>query len=110
MSTPTDSNDSSETNDDPSATHAGGGVKAKLLAAFPPFASRNFRLYYVGQIISMIGTWLEIVAQGWLVFDMTGSAFWVGVTAAASTIPTLLLSRLGGMLVDRYPRKKVQLW
>ena len=110
MSAPTDSNDSSDTNDDPSATHAGDGVKAKLLAAFPPFASRNFRLYYVGQIISMIGTWLEIVAQGWLVFDMTGSAFWVGVAAAASTIPTLLLSLFGGMLVDRYPRKKVLLW
>jgi MFS family permease len=88
----------------------GDGMKAKFLAAFPPFASRNFRLYFVGQIISMIGTWLEIVAQGWLVFDMTGSAFWVGVAAAASTVPTLLLSLFGGMLVDRYPRKKVLLW
>lgn len=87
-----------------------GGVTAKFLAAFPPFASRNFRLYYLGQIISMIGTWLEIVAQGWLVFDMTGSAFWVGVAAAASSIPTLLLSLFGGMLVDRYPRKAVLLW
>ena len=87
-----------------------GGVKAKLLEAFPPFASRSFRLYFVGQIISMIGTWIEIVAQGWLVFDMTGSAFWVGVAAAASTVPTLLLSLFGGMLVDRYPRKAVLLW
>jgi len=91
-------------------TRPEGGLKAKLLAAFPPFAHRSFRLYFVGQIISMIGTWLEIVAQGWLVFDMTGSAFWVGVAAAASTIPTLLLSLFGGMLVDRYPRKAVLLW
>ncbi|NTW53305.1 MAG: MFS transporter [Chlorobaculum sp.] len=109
MSTATE-DDFSGNNDDPTAPQSGGGVKAKLLEAFPPFASRNFRLYYVGQIISMIGTWLEIVAQGWLVFDMTGSAFWVGVAAAASTIPTLLLSLFGGMLVDRYPRKAVLLW
>ncbi|UWX57727.1 MFS transporter [Chlorobaculum sp. MV4-Y] len=102
--------DFSGNNDDSLPLPSGGGLKAKLLAAFPPFASRNFRLYFVGQIISMIGTWLEIVAQGWLVFDMTGSAFWVGVAAAASTIPTLLLSLFGGMLVDRYPRKAVLLW
>jgi MFS family permease len=109
MSTAAEGDFSGE-NDDPSAAPPGDGVNAKFLAAFPPFASRNFRLYFVGQIISMIGTWLEIVAQGWLVFEMTGSAFWVGVAAAASTVPTLLLSLFGGMLVDRYPRKKVLLW
>lgn len=102
--------DFSGNNDDSSPLPSGGGLKSKLLAAFPPFVSRNFRLYFVGQIVSMIGTWIEIVAQGWLVFDMTGSAFWVGVAAAASTIPTLLLSLFGGMLVDRYPRKAVLLW
>jgi MFS family permease len=102
--------DFSGNNDDSSASSSGSGVKAKFLAAFPPFAGRDFRLYFVGQIISMIGTWIEIVAQGWLVFDMTGSAFWVGVAAAASSVPTLLLSLFGGMLVDRYPRKAVLLW
>jgi len=85
------------------------GLKSRFLQAFPPFAGRNFRLYFVGQIISMIGTWIEMVAQGWLVLEMTGSAFWVGVAAAASTVPTLLLSLLGGMIVDRYPRKMVLL-
>jgi MFS family permease len=102
--------DFSGNSDNPSSAPSGGGVKAKLLEAFPPFASRSFRLYFVGQIISMIGTWIEIVAQGWLVFEMTGSAFWVGVAAAASSVPTLLLSLFGGMLVDRYPRKAVLLW
>lgn len=97
-------------NGDPSASPSGRGPKARLLAAFPPFASRNFRLYFVGQIISMIGTWLQMVAQGWLVLEMTGSAFWVGVTAATSTVPTLLLSLFGGMVVDRYPRKIILLW
>ncbi|MBN1929076.1 MAG: MFS transporter [Chlorobiaceae bacterium] len=87
-----------------------GVLKARLLEAFPPFAGRDFRLYFAGQIVSMIGTWIEIVAQGWLVFEITGSAFWVGVAAAAASIPTLLLSLFGGMLVDRYPRKAVLLW
>ena len=102
---PSGQNDTSD-----SPADASGGVKEKLFQAFPPFAGRSFRLYFAGQIISMIGTWIEIVAQGWLVFDMTGSAFWVGVAAAASSVPTLLLSLFGGMLVDRYPRKAVLLW
>ncbi|HHE31462.1 MAG TPA: MFS transporter [Chlorobaculum parvum] len=93
-----------------SVTDQPSGLKARLLEAFPAFAGRDFRLYFVGQIISMIGTWIEIVAQGWLVFEITGSAFWVGVAAAASMVPTLFLSLFGGMLVDRYPRKAVLLW
>ncbi|NTV02551.1 MAG: MFS transporter [Chlorobiaceae bacterium] len=89
---------------------ASSGLKPRLLSAFPAFASRNFRLYFIGQIVSMIGTWLQMVAQGWLVLEMTGSAFWVGVAAATSTIPTLFLSLIGGVIVDRYPRKVILLW
>lgn len=103
--------------EDPSPEHpdnpdnpASPGLKSRLLSAFPAFASRNFRLYFTGQIISMIGTWLQMVAQGWLVLEMTGSAYWVGVAAAASTIPTLFLSLIGGVIVDRYPRKVILLW
>ncbi len=83
---------------------------SKFLTAFPAFASRNFRLYFLGQIVSMIGTWLQMVAQGWLVLEMTGSAYWVGVAAATSTIPTLFLSLIGGVIVDRYPRRSILLW
>jgi MFS family permease len=85
-------------------------MKEKVLSAFPAFRSRNFRLYFIGQIVSMIGTWLQMVAQGWLVLEMTGSAFWVGVTAAASSLPTLFLSLFGGVIVDRYNRKTILLW
>ena len=99
-----------EASSEHSVTGQSSGLKARLLEAFPPFAGRDFRLYFVGQIVSMIGTWIEIVAQGWLVFEITGSAFWVGVAAAASSLPNLLLSLFGGMLVDRYPRKAVLLW
>ncbi|MEI8032903.1 MAG: MFS transporter [Chlorobiaceae bacterium] len=86
------------------------GIRAKLLQGFPAFRSRNFRLYFIGQIVSMVGTWLQMVAQGWLVLEMTGSAFWVGVTAATSTLPTLFLSLFGGVIVDRYSRRTILLW
>jgi len=86
------------------------GIRCRLRSAFPAFSSRNFRLYFAGQIVSMIGTWLQMVAQGWLVLEMTGSAFWVGVTAAAASLPTLFLSLFGGVIVDRYDRKRILLW
>ncbi|NTV98672.1 MAG: MFS transporter [Chlorobiaceae bacterium] len=86
------------------------GPGQKIISAFPAFTSRNFRLYFTGQIVSMIGTWLQMVAQGWLVYDMTHSAFWTGATAAASSLPTLFLSLFGGVIVDRYNRKTILLW
>jgi len=86
------------------------GLSALLLSAFPAFESQNFRRYFPGQVISMIGTWMQMVAQGWLVFEITGSAFDVGLAAAASTLPTLFLSLIGGVIVDRYPRRIILLW
>lgn len=81
------------------------GWGARIKHSFPAFKSRNYQLYFAGQIISLVGTWLQIVAEGWLVFQLTGSAFFVGVDAAAATIPSLFLSLFGGVLVDRYPKK-----
>ena len=86
------------------------GVSGQLLSAFPAFQSRNFRRYFPGQVISMIGTWIQMVAQGWLVLEITGSAFDVGVVAAASTLPTLFLSLFGGVIVDRYSKRTILLW
>jgi MFS family permease len=85
-------------------------LSRKLLAAFPAFESPSFRRYFPGQVISMIGTWIQMVAQGWLVLEITGSAFDVGLAAAASTLPTLFLSLFGGVIVDRYPRRTILLW
>ena len=75
------------------------GFTGKLLSAFPAFESKNFRRYFPGQVISMIGTWIQMVAQGWLVLEITGSAFDVGLAAAASTLPTLFLSLFGLSLI-----------
>jgi MFS family permease len=108
MTEPTDQQAAAQ-NTDPYVNRS-SGLREKVLEAFPAFRSRNFRLYFIGQIISMVGTWLQMVAQGWLVLEMTGSAFWVGVTAATSTIPTLFLSLIGGVIVDRYSRRTILLW
>src|SRR5450830_2199395 len=86
------------------------GWAGKLFNAFPAFKSRNYQLYFGGQLISVIGTWLQIVAEGWLVYQLTHSAFYVGLDAAAATIPSLFLSLLGGMIVDRYPKKRILLF
>lgn len=74
-----------------------------------PFRERNFRLFYTGQFISMIGTWLQFVAEGWLVFSLTHSATWLGIVAGAAAAPGLLLSLAGGQAADRFPRRTILL-
>ena len=69
----------------------------------------NFRLYFIGQLISLSGTWMQIVAQGWLVFNLTHSELWLGVVACAAGLPSLILSPFAGVLVDRIPRRKILL-
>ncbi|MCX6180018.1 MAG: MFS transporter [Chlorobiales bacterium] len=85
------------------------GFSGQLLTAFPAFKNLNFRRYFPGQVVSMIGTWIQMVAQGWLVLEITSSAFDVGLVAAASTLPTLFLSLLGGVIVDRYHKRSILL-
>lgn len=68
---------------------------------------RNYQLYFSGQLISLTGTWLQTVAQGWLVLKLTNSAFLVGLVAAVSMFPSLLFSLFGGVLVDRFPKRKI---
>ncbi len=80
-------------------------MSKKLLSLFPAFGERNYRYYFLGQLISQIGTWLQIVAQGWLVLQLTNSAFLIGLVAAAATLPSLLFSLFGGVIVDRFDKK-----
>lgn len=62
---------------------------------------RNFRLFWTGQTVSLIGTWMQQVGQGWLALELTNSAFFVGLVAAAGTFPVLLFSLYGGVVADR---------
>lgn len=77
--------------------------------ALAPFRERDFRLFYAGQLVSMIGTWLQFVAEGWLVFRLTGSPAWLGIVAGAGAAPGLLLTLLGGQVADRYPKRTILL-
>jgi MFS family permease len=71
---------------------------------------RNFRLFFGGQTISLIGTWMTRVATAWLVYRLTGSALLLGTISFAGQIPTFLFAPLAGVVVDRIDRRKVLVW
>ena len=70
---------------------------------------RNYRLFFLGQGLSLIGTWMQGVAIGWLVYRLTGSQMLLGVVGFAGSIPTFLLAPLAGVLADRMPRRRLLL-
>jgi len=73
-------------------------------------AHRNFRVFFAGQSVSLIGTWITRVATSWLVFRLTGSAFLLGVVGFWGQIPTLVLAPFAGVLVDRSNRHHILVW
>lgn len=75
--------------------------------ALRAFRHRNFRFYFCGQSLSMVGTWIQQIAMSWLVYRLTDSPFLLGVTAFAGQIPVLLLGALGGVWSDRVDRHKL---
>jgi len=75
-----------------------------------PFASlrhRNFRLFFFGQLISLIGTWMQRIAQAWLVLQLTNSAFLLGLVGALQWLPMLILSLIGGVVADRVSKRNL---
>src|SRR5437762_1161153 len=74
------------------------GWTSKIMHAFPAFALRDYKLYFTGQLVSNIGTWLQVVAQGLLVYQLTHSAYWVGFVTAIGQIPILFFSLFGGVI------------
>jgi MFS family permease len=68
---------------------------------------RNFRLFFIGQIISLIGTWMQMVAQSWLVYRLTGSSALLGSVNFVGQIPVFLLSPIGGLVADRHSRHRI---
>jgi len=79
------------------------------LPTFSAFKSRNYRLYFYGQSVSLIGTWMQRTAVSWVVYTMTHSAFVIGLTLFAVQFPSFLLSLFGGVVSDRYDRFRVLL-
>jgi MFS family permease len=70
---------------------------------------RNYRLYFAGQLVSLTGTWMQSVAQAWLAYQLTHSAALLGIVGFAGQVPALLFSPFGGLIADRFPRRKVLL-
>jgi len=77
--------------------------------SFSALRNREFRLFWFGQIISLSGTWMQSVAQGWLVYSLTKSPFYLGLVAAAASLPILLFSLIGGVIADRFPKRNLLL-
>jgi MFS family permease len=84
-----------------------GGAERGLPWALRAFKHRNYRLFFGGQLISLIGTWMQSVAQSWLVYRLTGSAALLGLVGFSSQIPVLLLASVGGAFADRHRRHRI---
>jgi len=74
---------------------------------FSSLKIRNYRLYFIGQAVSLSGTWMQIIAQSWLVLQLTGSGTAVGIATAFQFLPMLFLGPWGGLIADRFPKKKI---
>src|SRR4051812_28357038 len=79
------------------------------MSTFNAFKSYNYRLYFAGQSVSLIGTWMQKTAVSWLIYSQTGSKFMLGVTVFASMFPSFLFSFIGGVISDRYNRFRILL-
>ncbi|MEW6675375.1 MAG: MFS transporter [Nitrospirota bacterium] len=76
---------------------------------FSALYQRDFRLFWFGQLISLSGTWMHSVAQGWLVYSLTRSPFYLGMVAAIASLPILLFTLIGGVVADRFLKRNLLL-
>ncbi len=81
-----------------------------LKETFPALHHHNFRLFWSGQLISLIGTWMQTTGQDWLVLQLTHSAWILGIVGALQFLPIMLFSLFGGVLADRFPKRKLLLF
>ncbi|HEY9093491.1 MAG TPA: MFS transporter, partial [Candidatus Cryosericum sp.] len=76
----------------------------------PAFESKDYRLWFAGQSVSLIGTWLQNTGQAWLVLKLTSSPFKLGLLTSVQFLPSLVLSLFIGPVVDRYPKRSLLLF
>jgi MFS family permease len=84
--------------------------QSRFSHAWRALRHRNFRLFFTGQSISLIGTWMTRIATSWLVYRLTGSALLLGVVGFAGQIPTFLLAPFAGVMIDRLNRRNLLVW
>ncbi len=85
----------------------GRAPRPPLKQAFRALRNPNYRLFWLGQVISMIGTWMQRIAQAWLVLRLTNSPLALGIVTACQTLPVLLLTLFGGVIADRVPKRRL---
>ncbi len=95
------------THSDPATTQGAASASRRLPPTFRALAHRNFRLWFVGQGISLVGTWMQTMAQQVLVYQLTGSAAALGLVSGIGLIPTIPLALWGGSLADRVPKRTI---
>src|SRR5437667_10384974 len=81
--------------------------QSRLKTSLRAFRYRNFRLFFAGQLTSLVGTWMQTVAQSWLVYRLTGSATLLGIVGFATQIPVFGLGPIAGVIIDRYSPHRV---
>ncbi|WP_328872165.1 MFS transporter [Streptomyces sp. NBC_00287] len=89
----------------PAPTTPTKSAQSSKSSMFSSLGVRNYRLFFIGQVVSNTGTWMQRIAQDWLVLSLTGSATAVGITTALQFLPMLLFGLYGGVLVDRLPKR-----
>lgn len=85
-------------------------LRRKTGKIFPALKHKNYRFYFSGQMVSLSGSWMQTVAQGWLVFQLTSSPFMVGLVTALQHMPILFFGVFGGVIVDRFNKQKLLLF
>ncbi len=81
-----------------------------LLRAFRALHHRNFRIFWLGQLISLIGTWMQSIGQAWLVLELSHNALTLGLVGALQFLPVLFFALFGGVFADRWPKRRVLLF
>jgi MFS family permease len=94
-------------NDGEAMTTGRARERFRMPAALRSLGHKNYRLFYGGQLVSLTGTWMQIVAQSWLVYRLTGSAATLGLVAFAGQMPGFLLAPLGGAVADTFSRHRI---
>ena len=85
-------------------------IKAKISITFRSLKQKNFRLFFIGQGISLIGSWIQNIAMSWLIYSLTKSAFMMGVITFINALPNLFITPVAGVIIDRANKYKLLIW
>src|SRR5512141_1202052 len=85
-------------------------IAAEIKSLIRSLRHRNFRLFWSGQLVSLIGTWMQTVAQAWLVLELTHSSLKLGIVSALQFLPMLFLSLFTGPFIDYFDKRKIIIW